>query len=48
MFPIGYGINPKSGGFFLVFYGTTGYYNTLDLITLENSQSEKQGEKSRE
>ena len=28
MFPIGCGINPKSGGFFLVFYGTKGYYNT--------------------
>lgn len=39
MFPIGCGINPKSGGFFLVFYGTTGYYNTLDLIALENNQN---------
>ncbi len=41
MFPIGCGINPKSGGFFLVFYGTTGYYNTLDLIALENNQKQE-------
>ncbi len=40
MFPIGCGINPKTGGFFLVFYGTKGYYNTLDLIALENEQKE--------
>lgn len=40
MFPIGCGINPKTGGFFLVFYGTKGYYNTLDLIALENKQKE--------
>lgn len=38
MFPIGCGINPKSGGFFLVFYGTQGYFNTLDLIALENKK----------
>ena len=38
MFPIGCGINPKTGGFFLVFMGTQGYYNTLDLIALENKQ----------
>ena len=37
MFPIGCGINPKSGGFFLVFYGTTGYYNTLDLMPKQAS-----------
>ena len=41
MFPIGCGINPKTGVFFLVFYGTKGYYNTLDLITLENEQKEQ-------
>lgn len=41
MFPIGCGINPKSGGFFLVFSGTKGYYNTLDLIALENKQKEQ-------
>ena len=40
MSPIGCGINPKTGGFFLVFYGTKGYYNTLDLIALENKQKE--------
>lgn len=39
--PIGCGINPKSGGFFLVFYGTPGYFNTLDLITLESKQKEQ-------
>jgi len=41
MFPIGCGINPKSGGFFLVFSGTQGYFNTLDLIALENKQNEQ-------
>lgn len=41
MSPIGCGINPKTGGFFLVFYGTKGYYNTLDLIALENKQMEQ-------
>ncbi len=41
MFPIGCGINPKSGGFFLVFSGTQGYYNTLDLIALESKQKEQ-------
>ncbi len=40
MFPIGCGINPKSGGFFLVFSGTPGYFNTLDLIALENKQKQ--------
>ena len=44
MFPIGCGINPKSGGFFLVFYGTQGYFNTLDLIALENKQKEQKQE----
>ena len=38
--PIGCGINPKSGGFFLVFSGTPGYFNTLDLIALESKQKE--------
>ena len=41
MFPIGCGINPKLGGFFLVFSGTPGYFNTLDLIALENQQNEQ-------
>lgn len=41
MFPIGCGINPKSGGFFLVFSGTQGYFNTLDLIALEGKQKEQ-------
>ena len=41
MFPIGCGINPKTGGFFLVFSGTTGYFNTLDLIALENKQNQQ-------
>ncbi len=41
MFPIGCGINPKSGGFFLVFSGTPGYFNTLDLIALENKQKQQ-------
>lgn len=41
MFPIGCGIKPKSGGFFLVFSGTQGYFNTLDLIALENKQNEQ-------
>lgn len=40
MFPIGCGINPKTGGFFLVFMGTEKYYNTLDQIALENKQKE--------
>lgn len=44
MFPIGCGINPKTGGFFLVFLGTQGYYNTLDLIALENKQMEQKQE----
>lgn len=44
MFPIGCGINPKSGGFFVVFYGTKGYFNTLDLIALENKQKEQMQE----
>lgn len=41
IFPIGCGINPKSGGFFLVFPGTAGYFNTLELITLENKQNQR-------
>ena len=41
MFPIGCGINPKSGGFFLVFSGTSGYFNTLDLIALESKQKKQ-------
>lgn len=41
MFPIGCGINPKTGGFFLVFSGTQGYFNTLDLIALEGKQKEQ-------
>lgn len=41
MFPIGCGINPKTGGFFLVFCGTQGYFNTLDLIALENKQNKQ-------
>lgn len=44
MFPIGCGINPKTGGFFLVFCGTQGYFNTLDLIALENKQREQMQE----
>lgn len=44
MSPIGCGINPKSGGFFLVFHGTPGYFNTLDLIALENEQKEQMQE----
>lgn len=41
IFPIGCGINPKSGGFFLVFFGTPGYFNTLELIALENKQDQQ-------
>ena len=41
MFPIGCGINPKTAGFFLVFSGTQGYFNTLDLIALEGKQKEQ-------
>ena len=41
IFPIGCGINPKSGGFFLVFSGTAGYFNTLELIMLENKQDQQ-------
>lgn len=39
--PIGCGINPKTGGFFLVFMGTEKYYDTLDLIVMENRQKEQ-------
>ena len=41
MFPIGCGINPKTGGFFLVFSGTQRYFNTLNLIALENEQKQQ-------
>lgn len=44
VYPIGCGINPKTGGFFLVFYETKGYYNTLDLIALENKQKQEMQE----